>query len=325
MKLSMHLLEIEITTRCNLNCLHCYNRGYENIDMPYEQIEKYIKFANENCVSNLVISGGEASLHKDFFRLCEFLKGNRKKLTNIKKIVLQTNGNIKNIDLSNLTGFDYIHLSFDLDDNKIRKIDSNETIKLAKKLQEIGISPYFFTTIHKNNMNHIDEIIKIANENNIRIAFNFCMYTGRNKDVLLSHEERILAIKKLLEYEKQGKISKLRNPYINSYKRMTNEDQEKFKIRGGCTAGIASCTILSNGDVIPCPFFRIVCGNVNNESLENIWFNSENFKELRDRKKYEICGDCKYISYCGGCRNSAYETSHKLNGFDKNCVMLGNA
>lgn len=64
-KLSMHILELEITTRCNLNCLHCYNRGYENMDMPYEQIIKYINFANENSVSTLVISGGEASLHKD--------------------------------------------------------------------------------------------------------------------------------------------------------------------------------------------------------------------------------------------------------------------
>ena len=31
--LSMHMLGLEITTKCNLNCLHCYNRGNKNLDM----------------------------------------------------------------------------------------------------------------------------------------------------------------------------------------------------------------------------------------------------------------------------------------------------
>lgn len=321
-KLSMHILELEITTRCNLNCLHCYNRGYENMDMPYEQIIKYINFANENSVSTLVISGGEASLHKDFVKLCEYLEQERPKLTNISKIVLQTNGYISNMDITKLKGFDYIHLSFDLDDNKIRKIEADKTIELAKKIKSAGISPYFFATVHKNNVNHIDEIVKLANDNEIRIVFNFCIDTGRNKDVLLSTDEKIFAIKKLLQYEKDGKISKLRNPYVNSYKELSSDD-DNFRIKGGCTAGIAACSILANGDVIPCPFFREICGNVNENKLEDIWFNSEILKKLRYRKKYETCGDCKYLAYCGGCRKSAYETSHKLNGFDKNCIMKG--
>lgn len=71
------------------------------------------------------------------------------------------------------------------------------------------------------------------------------------------------------------------------------------------------------------PIFREICGNVNENKLEDIWFNSEILKKLRYRKKYETCGDCKYLAYCGGCRKSAYETSHKLNGFDKNCIMIG--
>ena len=178
--LSMHLLEIEITTRCNLNCLHCYNRGYENIDMPLEEIKKYINFANNNNVYTLVISGGEASLHKDFSKLCQYLKENRKNLGNIKKLVLQTNGYIKNLNLSDLKGFDFIHLSYDINDNKVRKIQSDETIELAKEIQKVGISPYLFTTVHKNNVNHLDEIIKTANENGVRIAFNFCVYTGNS-------------------------------------------------------------------------------------------------------------------------------------------------
>ena len=198
MNLSMHLLELEITTKCNLNCLHCYNRENKNLDLPYQEVIKYINFANKYNVHTLIISGGEACLHNDFSKICEYLKSNREKLSNIKKITLQSNGSIKNLDLQLLKGFDYIHLSFDLDSNGLRKISTQETINLALKIKEVGIHPYFFTTVHKKNLNHIDEIIKIANDNNINIAFNFCIDTGKDKDFLLTIQEKRMAISKLV-------------------------------------------------------------------------------------------------------------------------------
>ena len=318
--LSMHILELEITTKCNLNCLHCYNRENKNIDMDYEDIIKYINFANENHVHTFTLTGGEACLHPKFNEICEYLKENRHKLENIRKITLQTNGYIQNMDLEQLKGFDYIHLSFDVDENGARNISSKKTIELAKRLQELNIKPYLFTTVHKKNLDYIDEIVKIANENEIPIAFNFCIDTGKDKEFLLSKEEKIFAIQKLLEYEKQGKINKLRNPYVNAYKKMCLDDEERFRIKGGCTAGVASCSILANGDVIPCPFVRIKAGNIHEEPLEKIWLESELLKELRNRKNYEVCGNCKYLAYCGGCRRSAYQATNKINGFDVNCI-----
>lgn len=318
--LSMHILELEITTKCNLNCLHCYNRENKNIDMDYEDIIKHINFANENHVHTFTLTGGEACLHPKFNEICAYLKQNRHKLENIRKITLQTNGYIQNMDLEQLQGFDYIHLSFDVDENGARNISSKNTIELAKRLQELNIKPYLFTTVHKKNLDYIDEIVKIANENEIPIAFNFCIDTGKDKEFLLSKEEKIFAIQKLLEYEKQGKINKLRNPYVNAYKKMCLDDEESFRIKGGCTAGIASCSILANGDVIPCPFVRIKAGNVHEEPLEKIWLESKLLKELRNRKNYEVCGNCKYLAYCGGCRRSAYQATNKINGFDVNCI-----
>lgn len=320
----MHMLELEITTKCNLNCLHCYNRENKNIDMDYEDIVKYINFANENHIHTLTLSGGEACLHPQFSKICAYLKSNRHKLENINKITLQTNGYIRNLNLEDLQGFDYIHLSFDVDENGARNISSKNTIELAKNLQKVGIKPYLFATVHKKNINYIDEIVEMANENEVSIAFNFCIDTGKDKEFLLSKEEKVYAIKKLLEYEKQGKINKLKHPYVNSFKKMTLTENEKFKIKGGCTAGIASCSILANGDVIPCPFVRIKAGNIHEQPLEKIWMESDLLKEIRDRKKYDICGDCKYLSYCGGCRKSAYQSSNKINGFDYNCLVKEN-
>ena len=322
MNLWMHLLEIEITTRCNLNCKHCYNRGYENIDMPYDEIIYYINFANNNNVSKLVISGGEACMHKDFKKLCSYLNDNRKKLTNIKKIVLQSNGLIGKFDLSLLKGYDVIHLSFDLDDNEAREISSKRTLDLANNIKESGLKCYLFSTVHSKNIDKIDEIVKLANESNNQIAFNLCCDTGHNAQFLLTKKQKIQAINKLLKYEKEGKINNLKHPYVNSLKGLS-VSSDKYKIMGGCTAGIATCTILANGDVVPCPFLRVKVGNIHENSLEDIWLNSELFKSLRNRKKYDVCGKCKYVAYCGGCRKSALQTSNNITGMDLNCVIYG--
>ena len=322
MNLWMHLLEIEITTRCNLNCKHCYNRENKNIDIPYDELIYYINFANDNNVSKLVISGGEACLHKDFKTLCEYMKKNRKKLKNIKKIVLQSNGLIGSFDLSLLKGFDMIHLSFDVDDNKARKISSKKTLELANRIKNEGINCYLFATAHSKNIDYIDDIIRMANESGNQIAFNLCCDTGHNAEFLLTRKQKIDTIKKLLKYEKEGKINVLKHPYANSLKGLT-VSKEEYRIKGGCTAGIATCTILANGDVIPCPFLRVVAGNIHENKLEDIWLNSQLFKELREREKYDTCGKCKYIAYCGGCRKSALQTSKKITGMDLNCVMYG--
>ena len=320
MRLSMHMLELEITTRCNLNCLHCYNRGNKNIDMEDTQIVKMIHFANKYGIHTFTISGGEAALHPKFSALCAYLKENRHTLEKISKVTLQTNGHIRNLNLEELQGFDYIHLSFDIDENGVRNISSEKTIELAKNLQKVGIKPYLFTTVHKKNLHYLDEIVEIANENKVPIAFNFCIDTGKDAEILLSRSEKLWAIKKLLQYEKQGKINKLKHPYVNSFKKMALQEGEDFRIKGGCTAGIASCSVLANGDVIPCPFVRVKAGNIYEEPLEKIWLESEVFREIRDRKSYDGCGNCKFLAYCGGCRRSAYQSSNKLTGFDANCI-----
>lgn len=320
MKLWMHLLEIEITTRCNLNCKHCYNRENKSIDMPLDEIIKYINFANDNEISKLVISGGEACLHKDFKKLADYLLNNRKKLKNIKKIVLQSNGLIGSYDIDQLKGFDMIHLSFDVDNNEARIISSKKTLELANKIKKHGLNCYLFATVHSKNIDYIDEIIKMANDSNNQIAFNLCCDTGHNAEFLLTKEQKIAVIKKLLEYEKEGKINTLKHPYANSLKGLHIE-QEEAKIKGGCTAGIATCTILANGDVIPCPFLRVVAGNIHEQKLEDIWLNAPLFQQLRKRNEYDICGKCKYIAYCGGCRKSAYQTSNNITGMDFNCIM----
>lgn len=313
--LGLHLLEVEITTKCNLDCGHCYNRTNKNHDMPLEDVINLIKFAEANAVQKFIVSGGEAALHTKFKELADFIKLNKPNL----KMVVQSNGLIGEIDIETIKAFDIVHLSFETENSAVRKISVKKTIDTAKRLMNTGIYTYFFATIHPGNIDKIDWMVETANYHGIDIGFNLCI-PGDKEKLRLSPGQKIEAIKKLHQLYLDKRTLRFTSPFAAIMKGQKTESY--VGIKGGCTAGVAACVVLPNGDVVPCPFFRIKAGNIYENNLKHIWFESEIFNALRNRPLFdEPCGKCEYLSYCGGCRASAYYQKNKLNGFDTDCIL----
>lgn len=60
---------VEITERCNYNCLHCFNAADLEIsrnELKLEQIRRYFKELSEVGVEAVLLTGGEPMLHPDF-------------------------------------------------------------------------------------------------------------------------------------------------------------------------------------------------------------------------------------------------------------------
>ena len=75
----------------------------------------------------------------------------------------------------------------------------------------------------------------------------------------------------------------------------------------GCHAGLSYFSLRPNGDIYPCTFLPIKVGNIREQSLADIWYNSKTLKTLRDRANLKgDCGCCQYRATCGGCRGRAY-------------------
>lgn len=78
----------------------------------------------------------------------------------------------------------------------------------------------------------------------------------------------------------------------------------------GCLAGQSFCFISHTGDVQPCGYLDLSCGNVRRQSLRDIWESAPLFRELRDPAAYGgKCGRCQFLRVCGGCRARAYEAT----------------
>ncbi|HLU21592.1 MAG TPA: SPASM domain-containing protein, partial [Bacillaceae bacterium] len=61
------------------------------------------------------------------------------------------------------------------------------------------------------------------------------------------------------------------------------------------------------GEVYPSGFLPVVCGNVREQSLIDIYRNSPIMKQLRDKSLLKgKCGVCEFKEICGGSRARAY-------------------
>ena len=78
----------------------------------------------------------------------------------------------------------------------------------------------------------------------------------------------------------------------------------------GCLGGVSFCFISHTGQVQPCGYLELDCGQVAEKGFAGIWEESGIFRDLRDLSRYKgKCGRCEFIRVCGGCRARAYETT----------------
>jgi radical SAM protein with 4Fe4S-binding SPASM domain len=76
----------------------------------------------------------------------------------------------------------------------------------------------------------------------------------------------------------------------------------------GCLGGISFCFISHTGQVQPCGYLELNCGEVREAGFEMIWRNSIVFQKLRNPELYRgKCNRCEFFHVCGGCRARAYE------------------
>ena len=75
----------------------------------------------------------------------------------------------------------------------------------------------------------------------------------------------------------------------------------------GCLAGSGVCFVSHKGEVFPCGYLPVPCGDVTRQSFREIWEGSEVFGRLRDPGQLGgKCGLCEYRMVCEGCRARAY-------------------
>ena len=85
-----------------------------------------------------------------------------------------------------------------------------------------------------------------------------------------------------------------------------------------CRCAVSSFAVASNGDVYPCIGVPWTAGSIYNNSLSEIWKDSNVFREIRALKQedFQRCNSCSIKEYCERIAPSAYISSGSYTGYD---------
>lgn len=184
---------VEVTDRCNLTCPTCYANSAPNYGKhrTLEEIEKMFDtvVANEGEPDVVQISGGEPTVHPEFFKILDIAKSKP-----IKHLMLNTNGiriakDIKFVETLATYMPDFeIYLQFDsFKPEVLEKLRGEDLTEVRKKaiehLNQFNISTTLVITLQKGvNDDEIGQIIEYALQQKcVRgVTFQPTQVAGRN-------------------------------------------------------------------------------------------------------------------------------------------------
>ena len=95
------------------------------------------------------------------------------------------------------------------------------------------------------------------------------------------------------------------------------------KASKGCLAGLGVLFVSHDGDVFPCGYLPVNCGNVLQSSLLDIWNGSEDLARMSNSGILEgKCGTCGYRQVCGGCRARAFAQTGNYMAEEPFCAYI---
>ncbi|MDP1808696.1 MAG: radical SAM protein [Actinomycetota bacterium] len=319
----------ETTGRCNLNCIHCRcDAGMESGegDFTTDEARALIDDIASYAKPVIVLSGGEPLLRPDIFEIAAY--GAEKGL----RMCMATNGTLINDKVCEdmkASGIRMVSLSLDGSTAEIHDNFRNQkgafagALRGMEFLKKHGIPFLINSSFTKRNQEDIPNVYRLAKKLGATAWYMFMIVpTGRGEEIM---NELISAddYEEILDWHFHQELDEpemlMRPTCAPHYYRITlqkvkeegvdfNRRTLSFSTGGskGCIAAQVIALITQHGDVQPCSYFPISAGNVKEKSFKDIWENSELFKSLRDFSSYKgRCGQCEYISVCGGCRARA--------------------
>ena len=300
--------EVELTSKCNERCVHCYiPHEYKINTMDEDVFYSLLDQLQEMKTLSLTLTGGEPMLHPQFK---EFLREAKKRdfavavLSNLtllddEIIEILAEAPISSVQTSLYSLIPGHHDAVTKLNGSFEKT-KNGILKLIENNIPIQISCPTMS-INKDDFN---DVLEWANEHNIRAHTDYSIMAKYNHDTdnlnyRLSCEECGKIIQVLLSGDANYQNAILSPDFISRMENLQENPDENF-----CGAGFSSCCVVSNGDIYPCAGWQsYICGNIKDSSLRDIWFNSKKFIALRNIKRKDIkkCLNCKNKAFCSPC------------------------
>lgn len=320
----------ELTYRCPLHCVFCYNptdfaRTAVDNELSTDDWLRVLREARAAGSVQCGFSGGEPLLRDDL----EILVAEAHRLGFYTNLLTSGVGlNETRIAKLKQAGLDHIQLSFQDSTKELNDFLSHtRTFELKQQVAHLiksnGWPMVLNCVIHRLNIDYIDKIIEMAVElgaEYLELANNqYYSWAQVNRDQLLPSREQLERAERITNEYRAKLGDKIRMFFVvpDYY-----EKRPKKCMNGW---GNVFLTITPDGTALPCHTAKMLPGlsfpNVREMNVRSIWTESEGFNHFRgDGWMKEPCRTCpEKEKDLGGCRCQAYMLSGDAANADPVC------
>ncbi len=338
------LIAWEVTRSCNLACKHCraeaHPEPYEG-ELSTQEAKNLIDTFKEVGDPIIIFTGGDPMIRPDVYELASYARDKG------LRCVMSPNGTLideKSVLKIKEAGFARCSISIDGHDatshDAFRGVPGafEASMRGIELLKQHGIEFQINTTVTKTNLHTFKEIFQLC-EKIGSAAWHIFLLVPMGRAASLANEvitaqEYEEVLHWFYDFRKTTSMHLKATCAPHYYRIMRQRASEEgiavnFENFGmdamtrGCLGGTGFCFISHTGQVQPCGYLELDCGNVRKTRFPEIWKNTEWFKKFRNQEDYEgKCSVCEYHKVCGGCRARAYSMDNNPMAQEPLCTYI---
>ncbi|THD00703.1 pyrroloquinoline quinone biosynthesis protein PqqE [Panacagrimonas perspica] len=318
----------EVTYRCPLHCVFCYNPvdyAKQHQELTTEEWKRVLRESRELGAAQLGLSGGEPLLRDDLEEIVREARSLGYYTNLLTSGIGMTEARIAALKGA---GLDHIQLSFQDSTKQMNDfLSSTRTFDLKMKVAAL-IKQYDYPMVlncvlHRYNIDHVQQILEMAEAMGaeyVELAnTQFYSWAYLNKDQLLPTREQVEHAELVTDAFREKVKGRMRLFFVMPDYHATRPKK--------CTNGWGNLfiTVQADGTVLPCHVAGMLPGmtfpNVREHSMEWAWYDSPGFNRFRgDGWMKDPCRTCpEKEKDLGGCRCQAYMLTGDAENADPVC------
>lgn len=329
----------ELTTGCNLRCIHCRASASELMspdDLTTSEAFEVVDQIAEYAPFILVLTGGEPLWRTDVFDIAGRARGRG------IRVALATNGTLVDDAMADrIAQAQIARVAISLDGADAATHDRfrgqpgafDAAIAGFQRLASRGVSMQINTTVSQNNVDQLPQLCQLA-ESLGAVAFHIFLLVPVGCGLTIQDEQKVSGEKyeEVLNWFYDRSLEStmdLKATCAPHYFRVMRQRRAEARRQGlpvaqmpsrhggasghgggddaaamramtrGCLAGSGVCFISHQGEVYPCGYLPVSAGNVRRQRFHDIWERAEVFQTLRDIGNLE--GKCGYCEFDRVC------------------------
>lgn len=287
---------IEILTKCNFNCEHCYIPKHVDV-MKYETIKSIINQLFELGTFKIILTGGEVALHPKFMEIVQYIRKKGMMVELMSNVSLFTEEIMTELArLCVKVSTTMFSFCTEINDSITKSRNSAEKIwDNVLRMKQLGIQVDVKVPIMKKNYRDYGTVKAKCKKNAIPITYSVAITPRTDGD---KKPMEFALCKEELDY------------FIDLNETIKSKDFKKYKESDYlCSAVGNSLSINVNGEVYPCNSFAYFYGNIYENTIREIWYELPNRQSLKKIKKADIktCMTCNMNQICKKCPGLSYQ------------------